>query len=67
MQVHVADYPQLQALCWNRRKDGEIEEREALRLYDRNWRNVNRRKLGPREVTFIRGLKRRFGAAMIDV
>lgn len=65
--VHVADYPQLQALCWNRRQDTTMAERDALRLYNRNWRHVNRKRIGKAELAFIRHLKATYGAAQLDV
>lgn len=65
--VQVADYPQLQALCWNRRQDAIMAERDALRLYNRNWRHVNRKRIGEAELAFIRHLKATYGAAQLDV
>ncbi|WP_375700176.1 hypothetical protein [Pseudophaeobacter sp. TrK17] len=67
MKIEISDYPQLQALCWFRKQHGEIDEQDALQIYDRNWRHINRRKLAKPDITFIRSLKERYGAALIDI
>lgn len=52
-QIKIADYPQLQDLCWNRRADDTCSEAEALSLYERNWRFVDQDALTPNEKAFI--------------
>ena len=39
--IAVSDYPQLQLLAWNLKKDAVISPEEALSLYERNWRHVD--------------------------
>ena len=38
--VRIADYPNLELLCWNRRAP-YVTRREAFALYERNWRFVD--------------------------
>jgi hypothetical protein len=52
--VRVSDYPQLRAISWHVRDDAEIDELDALKLYERNWRFVE--NLDDRERAFIRHL-----------
>ena len=55
--IQVADYPQLQALCWNRRRDATVTEQDALQIYDRNWRHVDTSRLEGKELALIRRLR----------
>lgn len=65
--VRISDYPQLKALCWNRKNDARITEREAFQLYSRNWRHINPRRLGADETAFITGLKASAGIIVRDL
>ena len=38
--IRLADFPQLRMLAWNRPADAEVDEAEALALYEANWRFV---------------------------
>ena len=58
--VRIADYPQLRDLAWNR-VDEFIPAREALQLYERNWRFVDTGTLDERERRLVERLKARFG------
>lgn len=51
--IAIADYPQLQAVAWNRRIDDVCSEAEALALYERNWRFVDQSALSPKERALI--------------
>ena len=42
MQVRVENYAQLRDLCWNRPADTVLDGRDALAIYERNWRFVDR-------------------------
>src|SRR6476469_2679763 len=46
--VHIDDFPALAELAWNRTARW-IAARDALRLYERNWRFVDAGRLDPRE------------------
>ena len=62
--VDVRDYPGLKLVAWNR-ADPRIPEREALALYESQWRHVGR--LDRREQAFVRALARRFGHGLLNV
>jgi hypothetical protein len=59
--IRVADWPQLQRLAWQLRSDSEVTPREALDLYERNWRHVDQRALSVRERAFLDALLAKFG------
>jgi transcriptional regulator with XRE-family HTH domain len=59
--IRVADWPQLQRLAWQLRSDSEVTPREALHLYERNWRHVDPRALSARERAFLDALLAKFG------
>jgi hypothetical protein len=63
----IADFPQLQLLCWNRKQDGLIDEKTAIRLYDRAWHFVDKAALLPKEREMIARLKQQFGATRVNV
>lgn len=63
--VHLADYPQLRDLAWNR-TDDYIPAKEAFQLYERNWRFIEPDRLEPKEGELIDRLKKRFGAGVIN-
>lgn len=64
--VKIADYPQLELLCWNRRSRF-VSAREAWEIYERNWRFAERDRLEPPEQDLIRRLAVRFGGGVINV
>lgn len=55
-KVRIGDYPQLRAIAWHLRRDTELDEGEALQLYERNWRHVDQRAMGDDERAFVRHL-----------
>jgi hypothetical protein len=59
--IRVGDYPQLQAIAWNRKPEAVVTGTEALALYERNWRHVEQEKLTQVERDFIAMLTKRFG------
>jgi len=63
--VHIDDFPALAELAWNR-TDRWIAARDALRLYERNWRFVDAGRLDPRERNLIERLSARFGGGPLD-
>jgi hypothetical protein len=64
--IEVAAYKNLHALCWNRR-DRYLSDEEAFRLYERNWRFVDRRHLQPAERALIERLAARYGNGVLNV
>jgi hypothetical protein len=64
--VEIAAYEILAALCPNRR-DRYLGAEEAFRLYERNWRRVDPRRMKLAERTLIERLAARFGNGVLDV
>jgi hypothetical protein len=64
--VEVAAYDNLAALCWNRR-DRYLGAEEAFRLYERNWRLVDQRRMKPAERALIERLAARYGNGVLNV
>lgn len=54
--ILLADYPQLKALAWQMSGITELSPQEALALYERNWRHVERDKLTMKEIALINAL-----------
>jgi hypothetical protein len=63
--VDLRAWPALRSLAWNRR-DRWIPAAEALALYERNWRFVDRERLDPAEAALIERLKMRHGGGTFD-
>jgi len=66
-RIRLADYPQLKELAWQLKGVEDLAPREALDLYERNWRHVDRAALTPRETELIDALTRRFGGGRLLV
>ena len=64
--IEIAAYENLAALCWNRR-DRYLGAEEALRLYERNWRFVDARRMKPAERDLVARLASRFGNGVLNV
>lgn len=58
--ILVDDYPELSLLTWSRAKR-EISPQEALALYERNWRFVDRAKMADGEAALIQRLVAQYG------
>lgn len=54
--VTVGDYPGLRGLAWQTDAGTVISETEALNLYERGWRRLDREALTDRERAFIQHL-----------
>ena len=63
--VEIAAYENLAALCWNRR-ERYLGAEEAFRLYERNWRLVDQRRMQPAERALIERLAARYGNGVIN-
>ena len=64
--IEVAAFENLAALCWNRR-ERYLGAEEAFRLYERNWRLVDRRRMQPAERALIERLAARYGNGVLNV
>ena len=61
MRVPVSKYPQLHQLCWSRPDDTVLDGADALALYERNWRFVDKDALDADERALIDGLVQQYG------
>lgn len=62
-RVRLADYPALKRLAWQVQGTDELTPREALGIYERNWRHLNEAELLPREKQLIDALRLAFSTA----
>ena len=66
-QIRLRDYPQLKKLAWQLHGVREISPRQALELYERNWRHVDRSALSEDEAALIELLSREIGGGRLLV
>ncbi|HWJ75081.1 MAG TPA: hypothetical protein VNX29_18130 [Kaistia sp.] len=52
-QIIPQDYPELAALVWNGDPSRPLDPKEALAIYERNWRFVEPSRLGEQERALI--------------
>jgi hypothetical protein len=64
--VDAGRWPVLKALCWNRAEQW-LPGREALQLYERNWRLVETMGLDAAERSLVEGLVRTHGGGVLHV
>ena len=64
--VDTAAFENLAALCWNRR-ERYLAAEEAFRLYERNWRHVDARRMKPTERALVERLQARYGNGVLNV
>ena len=66
-RIRLDDYPQLRQLAWQLPGVQELGPREALDLYERNWRHVDRASLSSTESALIEALAKAFGGGRLLV
>lgn len=66
-RIRLADYPQLRQLAWQLPGIEELSPREALGIYERNWRHLDLNALEPREQALVRALRLAFNEEGSDV
>jgi transcriptional regulator with XRE-family HTH domain len=66
-QIRLRDYPQLKKLAWQLHGVDEISPRQALQLYERNWRHLDRPALSEDEAALIDTLSREIGGGRLLV
>jgi transcriptional regulator with XRE-family HTH domain len=66
-RLKLDDYPQLKRLAWQLEGTSSLTPREALDLYERNWRHVDAASLDEAERSVIRSLTAAFGGARLLV
>jgi transcriptional regulator with XRE-family HTH domain len=54
--IALADYPALRALAWQVHEGTEVTPAQALALYERNWRHLDRDHMAPHERDLLRAL-----------
>ena len=63
--IRLSDFPQLRMLAWNRPAEAEVDDAEALALYEANWRFVEPETLNEAEVALLRRLVQEQGAGLL--
>ena len=66
-RIRLDDYPQLRGLAWQLPGVQDLSPQEALDLYERNWRHVDRASLLPAERSLIDALSRALGGGRLLV
>lgn len=64
--VAIADYPQLQQLCWNLKVD-YLTRADAFAIYERNWRLLDKEVMDQHEKEFIEHLVNDLGKGVVNV
>lgn len=65
--IRLRDFPQLKQLAWQLQGVEEISPKDALDLYERNWRHVDRAALSGEEAALIDALSRELGGGRLLV
>jgi transcriptional regulator with XRE-family HTH domain len=66
-RIRLTDYQELKKLAWQLHGVDELSPREALNLYERNWRHVDRAALSKDEAALIDALSRELGGGRLLV
>ncbi len=66
-RIRLDEYPQLKKLAWQLQEVEELGPREALDLYERNWRHVDIDNLSAKERALVDALSRTLGAGRLLV
>lgn len=66
-RIRLDQYPQLRKLAWQLQGVKDLAPRQALELYERNWRHVDRAALSERETALIDALSRAFAGGRLLV
>ncbi len=67
VQIALADYPQLKQLAWQVHGVDALSPREALSIYERNWRHVDVETMELRERNLVAALRRIFSGDIRNV
>jgi hypothetical protein len=66
-RVRLADYPQLKRLAWQLHDVDDLSPGDALNLYERNWRHIDRAGMEPAERALLQTLVDRLGGGRLLV
>jgi hypothetical protein len=64
--LRIAEFPQLKEIACDRRGDDVVSDKEALSLYERNWRFVDQRTRDANERNLIDRLVRDYGHGVLN-
>jgi transcriptional regulator with XRE-family HTH domain len=65
--VRLADFPQLKRLAWQLHDVDELSPADALNLYERNWRHIDRPGMEPAERALLKALVDQLGGGRLLV
>jgi transcriptional regulator with XRE-family HTH domain len=66
-RIRPNDYPQLRNLAWQLGGVEDLSPQQALELYERNWRHLDKKSLSPKETALINTLSRTLGGGRLLV
>ncbi|MBC8007216.1 MAG: helix-turn-helix domain-containing protein [Prolixibacteraceae bacterium] len=66
-KIRLRDFPQLKKLAWQLQGVDEVTPQDALDLYERNWRHLDRAALSDDEAVLIDALARAFAGGRLLV
>jgi transcriptional regulator with XRE-family HTH domain len=64
-RVQIASYPKLKELAWQVQGASELTPREALGIYERNWRHLDPATLTQEEKDLVEALRQGFGSDVV--
>lgn len=67
VKISFADYPQLKQLAWQVHGVDTLSPREALTIYERNWRHLDLEKMEANERNLVTALRQVFTGETDDV
>lgn len=65
--IRVGDHPQLQAIAWQLQADTELPGIDALQMYERNWRHVDRDAMSDNERALVQRLADTYSGGVLLV
>jgi hypothetical protein len=66
-RVRLAAFPQLKRLAWQLHDVDELSPADALNLYERNWRHIDRVNMEPTERALLQALVDQLGGGRLLV
>jgi transcriptional regulator with XRE-family HTH domain len=66
-KIRLADYPELRRLAWQTGEATELTPEAALRLYERNWRHLDRKAMDRHERALVEQLVKALGGGRLLV
>lgn len=65
--IRLDEYPQLRSIAWSVPNVDVLDEKDALAIYEANWRFVEQERLTDRERDLIQRLAKEFGNGVLNV